>query len=284
MGALGACGGSGSRIGFDGNDAAAPPPPTSDVDAGPPSGDTDASFFTGDVASPPTTDPVAEVYGQSSSTLYKLDPNTKAVTVVGPFDGCDSVIDIALDANSNLYATTWSGLWTVDRKTAKCTQIASGSYPNSLSFVPIGVLDPNSEVLVGYQGSTYVRIDSKSGSITQIGSIGGSYASSGDIVSVKDGPTYLTVTGPGCNDCLIQVDPKTGAMIKNHGAVHHAAVFGLAFWAGSVYGFDDQGELFEVEIQNGTLKTTPITFPNSPFGLSFWGAGSTTIAPVGPTK
>src|SRR5262245_17183260 len=42
-------------------------------------------------------DLVAEVYGHSASELYKLDPLTHEVTVVGPFNGCSQVIDIAID-------------------------------------------------------------------------------------------------------------------------------------------------------------------------------------------
>ena len=107
--------------------------------------------------------------------------------------------------------------------------------------------------------------------------------SSGDIVSVKDGPTYLTTRGTGCNatDCLLLVDPKTGSMIKNEGAVGFSSVFGLAFWAGTIYGFSSNGKLFSVSLAGG-LKSTEIKIPNAPNGLSFYGAGSTTSAPVGP--
>jgi hypothetical protein len=247
------------------------------------SGDGGTGTFNDDVnVSPP--DLVAEVYGHSADTLYRLDPDTKAVTVVGPFAGCTSVIDIAIDATSRLFGTTSSSLYAIDKATAKCTHIASGSYPNSLSFVPKGTVDANVEALVGYEGSDYVRIDPSTGVKIKIGSLGQGLVSSGDIVSVKGGPTYLTVTGSGCSDCLVEVDPKTGALTKNWGDVKHANVFGLAFWAGSVYGFDDVGELFEVKIVGGALTTTAIAIPGGGSGLSFWGAGSTTSAPVVPTK
>ena len=115
---------------------------------------------------------VAIVYGESAGTLYSLDPTTKAVTVVGAFANCDTsgVIDIALDKSSKMYATTFQGVYTVDTSNAVCTLIASGAtYPNSLSFVPAGTLDPNTEALVGYQGANYVRIDTMTGAITTVG-------------------------------------------------------------------------------------------------------------------
>ncbi len=224
-----------------------------------------------------------EVFGHSSGTLYKLEPYSKQVTVVGPFQGCSGVIDLAIDKDSKIIATTSGGIYWIDKTNAKCTLIANGSYPNSLSFVPAGTLDPNEDVLVGYQGSTYVRISTTSGQVTQIGAIGNGYNSSGDIVSVKGGGTYLTVNGNGCGDCLIQVDPKTGALIENWGDTGYSSVFGIAFWAGSVYGFTNFGQLFEMTFSNGQLVVSgEIAIPNAPADLSFWGAGSTTIAPSEP--
>ena len=279
--ALGACGGTGSGFGGDAGDDAGNGGDT----GGNPSGDSGLNFGdsgltdagTPDVAPPP---PIDYVYCHSPSDLYKVDPVAKTMTTVGTFSGGDSrVIDIAIDANSNGFATTFGGVYKLDIKTAKLTLVKTGSYPNSLSFVPKGTLDPSVEALVGYNGSTYVRIDTTSGNVTTVGALTGGYISSGDIVSVINGGTFLTVKdNANCStsDCLLQVDPKTGAMIKNYGSINHNSVFGLAFWAGTAYGFDDAGELFSITWQNNALVTTNIpTTPN----LQFWGAGSTTSAP-----
>ncbi|MCC6558022.1 MAG: hypothetical protein IT372_34175 [Polyangiaceae bacterium] len=225
----------------------------------------------------------AEVFAHSASTLYRLDPLTKDVTVVGNFSGCaDSVIDIAIDQNGLMFGTTFSGLHRIDKATAACTPIASGSYPNSLSFVPKGTVDPNVEALVGYAGSSYVRIDTVTGTITTIGALTGGYVSSGDVVSVIGGGTYLTVKSAGCSDCIIEVNPTTGALVNLIGPLGRTDVFGLAFWAGSAYGFNNGGQLFEVDLTTGTA--TDIPMPNPPPGLSFWGAGSTTAAPLDPPE
>lgn len=244
----------------------------------------------GQQAPPSTEDPpeVSEVYGHSAGTLYKLDPVTKAVSVVGDFSGCGPVIDIALDEKSTLIAASYQALYTVDKATASCTEIAKGDYPNSLSFVPKGTVDANEEALVGYDNGDYLRIDVKTGDVTKIGSIGGTYVSSGDIVSVKGGKTYLTVKGGSnctANDCLIEIDPKTGKMIKNWGSIEHQKVFGLSFWGGKLYGFADSGTVFEVAFGTSQLATTVIPIPQAPAELAFWGAGSSTSAPlVQPTK
>jgi hypothetical protein len=226
--------------------------------------------------------PVALIYAHSPDTLYRLDANSKQVAVVAPFSGgCSSVIDIAIDSSSNAYVTTETDLWKVDLQTAACTHIASGSYPNSLSFVPKGTVDPNAEAMVGYNGSTYIRINTTTGAVQTVGALSGGYTSSGDIVSVIGGGTFLTVKGGSgnCNDCLLQVNPATGDLVQNYGSVNHVDVFGLAFWAGTAYGFDNGGEVFSIDVQNGTVVTTTIPVPNPPPGLQFWGAGSTTAAP-----
>lgn len=233
----------------------------------------------------------AEVYAHSPDTLYRLDPLTKETKAVGKFGGCkDQVIDLAIDKTGQVFVTTFTSLERVDPVTAKCTLIAggtTGSFPNSLSFVPAGTVSPTEETLVGYQtsagGDAYVRIDTKTGKITSLpGGLPDGYASSGDIVSVIGGGTYLTIKGPSgqygnCADCLVEVDPKTGNVVKKIAPLKFGSVFGLAFWAGVTYGFTSQGQLFSVDLK--TVTATELTIPNKPAGLKFWGAGSTTCAP-----
>jgi hypothetical protein len=239
-----------------------------------------------DVGSPDTDTgigEVAEVFGHSGTTLYRMDPETKAVATVGAFSNCGtgSIIDIALTADSQMYGVTFSALYEIDKETAACTLIAMGDYPTSLSFVPAGTLDPNEEALVGFVDEQYIRIDLDSGATTPIATLAGGLASSGDVVSVEGGGTYLTVTGPNCDagDCIIQFDPSTGAIVQNFGPLPYQQVFGLAFWAGVAYGFAREGVLFEVEFFGNTVTTTPINIPGAPPNLEFFGAGSTTSAP-----
>jgi hypothetical protein len=231
-------------------------------------------------AGTPPPPKVSEVYGHSASTLYRLDPVTKAVTTVGDLRGCTSAIDLAINAQGEMYAT-----------------LSGGIYPNSLSFVPAGTLLPNREALVGYSGPDYVQIDLQSFAVTTIRSkaLGTKYGSSGDIVSVIGGNTYLTAYGQNCagdaectrcttQDCLLQVDPATGALLKNLGPVGYSAVYGLSFWAGSVYGFTAGGALFEIDLSKAKLESREITIPNRPGNLSFNCAGSTTAAPLVPVN
>lgn len=226
---------------------------------------------------------IAEVFGHSGQTLYRLDVGANTVETVGDFTGVlsGSIIDIALDADSQMYGTAFGALYSIDKTTAACTLIAQGSYPTSLSFVPAGTVDPLVEAMVGYVDAEYIRIDVDTGAITSIGALGGGLESSGDLVSVKDGPTYLTVRGDTCvtGDCLVVVDPTNGDVLVSYGDLAWAEVFGLGFWGGTVYGFARDGTLFSVEfLPNGALVTTPIDLPDG-MEIEWFGAGSTTSAP-----
>lgn len=224
----------------------------------------------------------AEVFGHSGGDLYRMDPDTKEVVLVGPFVGCTaSIIDIALDADSRMYGTAFGSLWAIDRTTAECTIIATGSYPTSLSFVPVGTVDPVREALVGFVDEEYIRIDPDNGEITSLGTLSDGLQSSGDLVSVIGGGSWLTVRGPGCNttDCIIEIDPADGTVLHNYGPLPYDEVYGLAFWAGSAYGFARYGELFEIEFDGANVSTTLIPIPDAPADLVFYGAGSTTAAP-----
>ena len=235
-------------------------------------------------ASRPDPTGAGEVFGHSDNTLYRVDTVTRAVTEVGTFNGCTNVNDIALDETSSIYASTATELFYVETNTGNCTRIATGTFPNSLSFVPAGTLEPDRETLVGFQGGDYVRIDPKTGVVTKVGAIGGGLQSSGDVVSAKGGKTFVTVTGQGCtdSDCLIEIDPKTGALARNWGPIGKTQVFGLAFWAGDLYAFTNAGELVLVTIDTGVLVATPVPIMNAP--KTFRGAGSTTSAPIGPVR
>jgi glycosidase len=257
----------------------------SDAAGGTSSGGSAAAGMSGSAGTTSCDGGPAEVFGHSATTLYRVDAVTHDVTKVGNFSclGLDEMIDIALDKTGQMYGTEELSFVKIDKTTATCQKIATGSFPNSLSFVPAGTVLPNTEALVGYQGSTYVQIDIQSGALSTIGDLNsGSLSSSGDIVSVINGGTYLTVNGTTadgqeCGDCVVEVDPKDGHLIQVLGDAGHSNVFGLAFWAGIVYGFDDSGELFSYDV---VLKTsTNISIPMKPAGLSFYGAGSTTCAP-----
>jgi hypothetical protein len=241
---------------------------------------------------PVTVDP--EVFAHSATTLYRMDPQTREISQIGDFSGCDGqVVDLAVNATGDVYATTFTSLVKVDKKTARCTKIADGSFPNSLAFVPVGTLDAKTELLVGYDEAKYLRIDPKTGSISQIGALnpnrtGKLYVSSGDVVSVS-GRTYLTakeiaseddLPAPDALDYLLSIDPKTGKVLEVVGSTGQKDLWGVGFWAGTLYAFSNEGHVFAID--PSTAAATPMPTQNTIKGVSFWGAGVTTSAPIVP--
>ncbi len=251
-------------------------PITPSVDAGAPN--------TEDAGDGGTTDsgpsgPVTLAYAHSPTTLYVIDIETNQPRRVADFGGdcaAGSLVDLAIDSAGNAYVSTGDGLYRLDLATASCTKISAGvAGPNSLAFVHRG--DAGTEELVGYFGGNYSKIDRWDGGVTTLGSLGGSYVSSGDLVEVPDGGTFLTIAGNGCNDCLARVDPTTGALLENFGTVNHAFVYGVAAWGQRIYGFADNGAFFSMDLVDGGVRTQDIA---TDAGASSWyGAGSALVSP-----
>lgn len=223
------------------------------------------------------------VYVNDADTLFRLDIATQELGVVGQFQGCQGVNELAIDRFDNMFATTTGSLFAVDPADASCAWIGSGGeYPRALSFVPAGVLDPDKEVLVGYLDDAYLRIDETTGAITKIGELGGGFVASGDMVSLIGGKSYLTVTNASCNDCLAQIDPFTGGVIQVSRGLLFNKVWGLAYWGGVVYGFTSFGSAFRIDHIDDTplMGILTVEVVKVPLGLAFWGAGSSTAAPL----
>ncbi len=280
-----------------GNDAAVSLDAAADVapsDTGSPG---DLSFDFGSPGDRPPPAP-GKVYAHSAETLYLLEPISKQVTTVGPFDCTGSMVDIAIDRAGKMTGSAGisfnndlgGALVTVDPATAHCEVLNRG--PNlvtSLTYVPEGTLLATAEALVGYSEDRYVRVDPATGTLTDIGLLnnaasgGTMWVSSGDVVSIKDGGTYLTVKaatgnpGPG-GDRIVEVDPKTGALKRIIGATGMVDVLGLGYWGGIAYGFTIAGKLIQIDLTTGAGTVIPIM--DAVPDLMFLGAGTTTIAPI----
>lgn len=90
--------------------------------------------------------------------------------------------------------------------------------------------------------------------------------------------------GLDCGDCLYEFEPKTGKFGKNYGLLPYSSIFGLTFWGGTLVGFDAKGNIFTIDPTTSppTTKEIPVQLPPGVVEISFMGAGSTTLAPIGP--
>ena len=230
------------------------------------------------------------VWAHSAQTLYAFDPRTETVTPVGDFqdpDGnpVDNMTDLAVDRDGRMLTCSNLALFSVDPETAVATQVAV--FPidvdvrfYGLTFLPEGVLDADQETLVGATNNgEYYRIDPDTGVSELLGQFSDGYVLSGDIVSVVGAGTFATVKRNDIDtDVLVDLDPRTGEVTPIGGPIGFVSLFGLGYWRSRLYGFSSRGELVEIDVERGTgALVTDQTGADQ-----FWGAGVTTIAPVGP--
>jgi hypothetical protein len=241
----------------------------------------------GGVDAPPNADSL--VYAHSAGTLYKVDTTTFAETLIGDFSGIDDdVTDIAVDKNGAMVAITDTTLYSVDVTSAAGTQVKTLSSDiedfTGLGYVP-NPTDDASDLLVtaSADGDVY-SINPTTGAGLKIGNYGKSgskqIASSGDIFGVRNFGTYATVkVGSSTNDYLAKID-TTGASGPAWAAILPTSdtgfqnIYGVGFWAGTIYGFDDAGDVLSIDPTSG--KATKMD-NNS---IVWWGAGVTTNAPT----
>lgn len=250
-------------------------------------------------AAPPSDD---IIYAHTPLRLYAFRPSTRELSEVGAFScmsPSDTVIDLAVNGEGRMYATSYTALLHVDPRTGACTAIPSpaGGFPNSLSFVPAGTVFPDAEALVGYQGidgeESYVRIDLMTGAKTTIGTLNDpasatKYRSSGDLVAVKGSleRAILTVRAVAADaastDLLAEVNPTNGRILKIAGDTRQVNVWGLAFWAGKAYGFSNDGRVTQMNLPDVLAHDVDVV--NKTFTTSFvwYGAAVTTNAPLTP--
>ncbi len=231
-----------------------------------------------DSGPPPFT---GNVYVHSYDNLYAVDPDTLAVTLIGPFvwpAGFEDemMTDIAVDRDGEITGISFGAVYAVDKDTVECTYLSdlTGQQFNGLSWVPEGIIDKGAEVLIGTGLSgTVWRIDPMTGASTEIGDFGGLMESSGDIVSVTGFGTVATVKNGSTNDYLARVDETTG-VATIIGGTGYPDIWGVGFWRNKVFGFVATNEFVLIDVDTGDA-TYISTGPEN------WaGAGVTTMAPI----
>jgi hypothetical protein len=152
----------------------------------------------------------------------------------------------------------------------------------------VGTVLPDREALVGYVNDSYVQINPDTGLVSTVGNLNALAAanpwmSSGDIVSIVGGGTYVTIIPRGSvtadpdGDRIAEVNPATGTIIRVIGATGATGLYGLGYWGGIAYGFSSSSLLVKIDLQSGA--GTPVPISGAP-AAGFYGAGTTTVAPI----
>jgi hypothetical protein len=222
------------------------------------------------------------VYAHTASTLYRVDPDTLAVTQIAPFGwgsvGFDQMTDLAIDKTGQMIGVSFTRVYRVDPATAQTTLLSSslsGTF-NGLSFVPASMVGQSGDdVLVGTRNADgkVFRIDPMTGAAIEVGNMG-SFQSSGDLVAVA-GATLQTVTGSGGGDRLARLSPQTFAATPVGSGTGYGEIWGVAYWKDKVYGFTNNGHFLLIDPTTGVA-----TMVSQTPGIAWWGAAVTTLAPV----
>ena len=224
---------------------------------------------------------VTYVYAHTSSALYRVDPDTLAITKIADFawsSGTDSMTDIAIDKTGVMIGVSYAAVYRIDVTTAVATRMStglSGTF-NGLSFVPAEMLGgTGDDILVGTRNADGLvfRIDPMTGQSTSVGNMGG-FASSGDLVAVKNFGTVQTADNGFSADRLVRLAPQTFAATAVGSDIGYGEIWGVAYWKDKIFGFTSGGEFVTIDPATGAGTLVQSNGP------AWWGAAVTTSAPV----
>ena len=208
----------------------------------------------------------APLYGNTSTTLYQIDPQKGGMSEIGDFHDAngpiDQFIDIAIDLDGYMVGGTFDALYRVDPSTAFVTHICDTEVEmTALTFASSGELITGGDAEI-----RWMDIDTCASSLLVSSS---TYATSGDLVGLPDGYLYWTVEGSD-GDELVVVNPETGAQMWN-GRIGVSALFGLGYHNDKLYGFSAEGDIVEITPSNAQISDTISS------GVAWWGAATNPV-------
>jgi len=260
------------------------------------------------------------LYAHSNTTLYELDPSnlTAPISIIGDFDciggngNATSMTDIAVDKGGNLYGVSQVAAYplVIQGSTVHCQAtwtLPGGTAFYGLTFAPENTVAAAETLVAANDAGEIYSIDSQ-GHTTILGNFGkdsknDTYELSGDIVFLANGgspvgfATVRTCPNGSCatSDTLVEIDMSklvpnnTTSVVKSvRGVLHKGAsctntqtppsfgkMYGIAAYEDQVYGFSHDTGI--VAIDNNDASVCLVAVPS---GISWSGAGVTTVAPV----
>lgn len=225
---------------------------------------------------------VTAVYAHTASALFKVDPETLAITKVGNFawsNGSDQMTDLAIDQSGDMIGISYNAVYRVNPQTAQATRLNAnlvGDF-NGLTFVPAALLGMSGgDVLVASRSTDgkIFRVEPQTGTTTVIGQMGGSVSSSGDIVAVVGLGVFLTGDNGGGADVLQKLSPPSLVATAVGSNIGFADLWGLGFWKNKLFGFSSNGDFITIDRVTGRVQLVMNA------GQPWFGAAVSTVAPV----
>lgn len=197
--------------------------------------------------------------------LGTVDVATGNTTLIGAITAAGQVTDLAFNPSGNLFATTFTGLYAVDRNTAVATLVGNyggESGMNALVFAADGTLYGAAN-----DSTALYRINTSTGALTFVGNTG--FASAGDL-AFNGGHLYLSST----SNQLIQINTTNPSLSFAVGSLGIGNVFGLATGDDGILYATSNNNVYTVNTSTGlaTFKTTwagHTPFLSQAFGTAF---------------
>lgn len=228
------------------------------------------------------TNGTSYVYAHTADELYKVDPETLELTLVGSFGWPGGIpgtmTDLAIDRNANMIGVSFGAVYRVDPLTAACTHLSDlggGTY-NGLSFVPAAALNrTGDDVLLATRNDDGLvfEINPNTGAASQAGNMGSQYHSSGDMVGIENFGVLQTVEGAP-NDVLVSLQPGTLGATPIGTNTSYGQIYGIGFWKNQIFGFTLAGDFIKIDAATGVGVLVQHT------DKMWYGAAVTTIAPI----
>jgi hypothetical protein len=295
---------------------------------------TSGTFMTGSSTSSGMMGP-QNFYLHTGKALYTLpaaNPSA-APTLVGDLSVClnstsmkdTSMTDIAVSSSGDVWMTSYNYAYhlQINGSTITCPQTINlpATQFVGLTFAPVGVLDPNNEVLVGGDKAdnvwsisptgavkphgTYGTIPANDGQGHNYTNVGQPFQLSGDIVFLSNNGNpvgFATVrdcsSSGACTavDTLIEIDvpalANAGAttsvrksirgQVLGSGGTKYGSMFGISAYQDKVYGFSHTGDIVSISNTNGSATLLQHVTSCSG-GMCLWdGAGVSTSVMIIP--
>jgi len=215
------------------------------------------------------------LYTDAGTSLYTLDAGTGVATQVGSTGV--TLTDIAFDG-TKLYGVDFSNLYQVDPTSGALTHLIKIPYPSNA----LGITAASGTLwAVQYNTGSVYKIDETTFTITNVGPFGSGYQSAGDLAYDTGTNTLYGVVTKDFNTCWVAaINQGSGAATILANATGFSDTFGISFKDGTLYGVDDHGNLFTIDLSNNLLTQGKGTLIANN-GLAMYGL--TTSVPLPPS-